>query len=271
MKQHTLIWNIPFVNSTMIINENLKMKKTILLLIAAITLNACAFAQKVKPENPNIITMTTPDDVKTYTMSKELQTKMKPGDALKKLKDGNERFINGKMKKRNLNTQLKITAAGQYPFATVVSCIDSRVSSELIFDQGFGDVFNARIAGNFVNTDIIGSLEFACVVSGSKVIVVLGHSNCGAIKGACDHVELGNLTATLNNIKPAVDNVKCCGENRTSKNHDFVDAVAKENVLQSIKEIREKSPLLKGLEDKGDLKIVGAMFNLETGKVEWYN
>lgn len=203
------------------------------------------------------------------TQTKESQKNTSYKDALQMLKDGNDRFISGTELKRNLLQQAHQTAAAQYPYAVIVSCIDSRSPGELIFDQGIGDIFNARIAGNIINEDILGSLEFACKVTGAKLIVVLGHTNCGAIKGACDRVEMGNLTSLLSKIESVADTVKTEGE-RNSKNHDFVEDVSKENVLNGIKIINEKSPLLKEMLDKGEIGIVGGMYDLETGKVTFY-
>ncbi|TDL99393.1 MAG: carbonic anhydrase [Flavobacteriaceae bacterium] len=164
------------------------------------------------------------------------------------------------------------TRDGQFPFATILSCIDSRVSAELVFDQGLGDIFSIRIAGNFVNQDILGSMEFACKIAGSKLIVVLGHTSCGAIKGACDDAKMGNLTHLLEKIKPAVASVKLPEEpaNRTSKNDQFVDEVAKNNVSLAIDKIRIESPILKEMEDKGEIKIVGALYDVHNGRVDFY-
>ena len=203
------------------------------------------------------------------TQTKESQKKISYKDALQMLKNGNERFVTGSELKRNLLQQAYQTANGQYPYAVIVSCLDSRSSSELIFDQGIGDIFSARVAGNIINEDILGSLEFACKVTGSKLIVVLGHTNCGAIKGACDRVEMGNLTGLLSKIETVADSVKTDGE-RNSKNHDFVEDVSKENVLYGIQLIKEKSPILKEMLDKGEIGIVGGMYDLETGKVTFY-
>lgn len=203
------------------------------------------------------------------TQTKESQKKISYKDALQMLKSGNERFVTGSELKRNLLQQAYQTANGQYPYAVIVSCLDSRSSSELIFDQGIGDIFSARVAGNIINDDILGSLEFACKVTGSKLIVVLGHTNCGAIKGACDRVEMGNLTGLLSKIETVADSVKTDGE-RNSKNHDFVEDVSKENVLYGIQLIKEKSPILKEMLDKGEIGIVGGMYDLETGKVTFY-
>lgn len=203
-------------------------------------------------------------------MSAQDQKSMTPQQALDKLKSGNERFVSGKEIDRDYSRQVAATANGQYPYAIVLSCVDSRTSSEIIFDQGIGDIFNARIAGNFVNTDILGSMEFACKVAGSKVILVVGHSACGAVKGACDHVEMGNLTNVMNELKPAVEATAGYDNNRNSKNQDFVEAVAKQNVLLAISEIREKSPILKEMESKGEIIIAGAMYDITTGKVTFY-
>ena len=203
------------------------------------------------------------------TKVKEVQAAITPDAAIKLLKDGNARFTGGKMVKRNLKKQVATTGKGQYPFASIVSCIDSRSGPELVFDQGIGDMFVARVAGNIVNEDILGSLEFASKAAGAKVIVVLGHTSCGAIKGACDDVKLGNLTGLLAKMKPAVASVKETGD-RSSKNYAFVEKVAEANVQDTVKAIKEKSPVLKEMADKGEIKIVGAMLDVTTGKVLWY-
>jgi carbonic anhydrase len=204
--------------------------------------------------------------------TKETQALMTPQTSLTALKEGNERFLNGKQVARNLNAQVAETSAGQYPFATVLHCIDSRVSAEHIFDQGIGDLFSIRIAGNFVNEDILGSMEFACKLAGTKVLVVLGHTACGAVKGACDHARLGNLTTLINKLEPAVDAVASPAEEseRTSANSQFVDAVAAKNVEMTIADIREKSPILKEMEDNGEIQIVGGMYDISTGKVSFF-
>ena len=183
------------------------------------------------------------------------------------LKEGNARFVQGKMLKRDLMQQVKATAAGQFPFATIVGCMDSRASNELLFDQGIGDIFSARVAGNFVNDDILGSLEFGSAVAGSKLIVVLGHTECGAIKGACDDVVVGNLTQTLVNIKPAVAAVSGFEYARSSKNDKFVQAVTHKNVVLTVERIRERSPILRGMVDEGQIGLAGAMYDVHNGKV----
>lgn len=204
--------------------------------------------------------------------TKETQDLMNPQLAKKALIEGNTRFVSGQQADRDLMKQVDQTSTGQYPFATVLSCIDSRVSSELIFDQGIGDIFSVRIAGNFVNEDILGSMEFACKLAGTKLIVVLGHTACGAVKGACDHARLGNLTTLINKIEPAVEAVtEPKDENlRNSANIDFVNEVAKTNVHMTIENIRKSSPVLKELEDAGEIEIVGGMYDIKTGEVTFY-
>lgn len=204
--------------------------------------------------------------------TKETQATMTPEKALDFLKEGNIRFQSNLKANRNLLEQVNDTSDGQFPFATILSCIDSRVSAELVFDQGLGDIFSVRIAGNFVNEDILGSMEFACKLAGTKVIVVLGHTACGAIKGACDDAKLGNLTALISKIKPAVNAVTEPTDSslRNSKNIDFVNTVAEKNVYMTIENIKEQSPVLKELEDEGTIKIVGAMYDINDGSVTFY-
>jgi carbonic anhydrase len=204
---------------------------------------------------------------------KASQAEMTPEKALQFLIEGNQRFVESLSKNRNLLQQVNETRDGQWPFAVILSCIDSRTSAELIFDQGLGDIFSVRIAGNFCNTDILGSLEFACKVAGSKLVVVLGHSKCGAIKGACDDVKLGNLTRMLANLKPAVQAVKLPKEPafRNSHNSEFVEAVAHMNVELTMIEILENSEVLKEMYDKREISLVGGMYDVETGAVEFIN
>ncbi len=204
------------------------------------------------------------------TLNKELQASITPRKALEILKEGNNRFINNLKAHRDLLEQVNETRDGQWPFATILSCIDSRTSAELIFDQGLGDVFSVRIAGNIVNTDILGSMEFACKVAGSKLIVVLGHTKCGAVKGACDHVEMGNLTELLSKIQPAVYQEKTTSENRNSSNSTFVENVSQINVKRNVKNIIERSFVLEQMIENGEIGIVGAMHNIETGEVSFY-
>ena len=203
--------------------------------------------------------------------NKETQAQMTPRKALEFLKEGNNRFVSNLKAHRNLLEQVNETRDGQWPFATVLSCIDSRTSAELIFDQGLGDIFSVRIAGNIVNTDILGSMEFACKVAGSKLIVVLGHSKCGAVKGACDYVEMGNLTELLSKIQPAVYQEKATTKDRSSKNSDFVENVAEINVKRNVKNIIERSFVLEQMLEEGQIGIVGAMHDIESGKVIFYD
>jgi len=206
--------------------------------------------------------------MKTFTS--EMQKELTPIQALELLKEGNQRFINGNQASRDFLAQANETATAQYPFAVVLNCIDSRVSAEIIFDQGIGDIFSIRIAGNIINEDILGSMEFACAAAGSKMIVVLGHSSCGAVKGACDNVQLGNLTSLLDKVQPAIDAEKSVKEDRSSKNDDFVTKVTKINVKNAVNEILEKSPTLKNLVDQGTCGIVGGVHDLASGKIEFF-
>lgn len=208
----------------------------------------------------------------TVALTAESQAALTPMDVVQRLKDGNQRFVTGQAVSRDFMAQVRETAGGQYPMAAVLGCIDSRVPHEIVFDKGVGDIFSARVAGNFVNTDILGSLEFATAVAGSKVVVVLGHTECGAVKGACDHVELGNLTATLSNIAPAVYAVGDAvpGE-RSSQNKDYVQAVAHENVEMTVRNVVERSPVMHGLVEDGKLIVIGAMHNVATGEVEFFD
>lgn len=195
------------------------------------------------------------------------QSAQTPDAALQRLMDGNARLLAGKTINCDLLAQIEATAGGQAPFAAIVGCIDSRVPPELVFDQRLGSVFAARIAGNFVNTDIIGSLEFATAASGAKLILVLGHSECGAIKGAIDNVQLGNLTATLSNIWPAVEATTGVPSERNSKNKAFVQAVAETNARLAARMLLDRSPTMSGLVDAGSLKVVAAMHDIGTGRV----
>lgn len=203
-------------------------------------------------------------------MSQAQQIALTPDDVIKSLSDGNTRFMNDDLTARDYLIQVANSAAGQYPDAVILSCLDSRIPVEYIFDRGIGDLFVARVAGNFVNEDMLGSMEFACKVSGSRLILVMGHNNCGAIRAAVDDVKLGNITPLLEKIKPAVAMVKYEGE-RNSSNTEFVTMASESNVKNTIAKIRKDSPILKEMEDNGEIKIVGAIYNLETGKVDWLN
>ena len=210
------------------------------------------------------------DTFNAHTQSKKSQSELTSNMALELLKKGNERFIERQPINRDLLSQVADTAGGQYPFAAVLSCIDSRIPTEIVFDQGVGDIFNARIAGNFVNEDILGSLEFACKLAGSKVIIVMGHTSCGAVKGACDGAELGNLTQMLGKIMPAVDSTETNpGEARNSSNMEFVNRVSQKNVKLTIDKIKVNSPVLKEMSDNAEIDIVGAMYDVNSGKVKF--
>jgi carbonic anhydrase len=198
--------------------------------------------------------------------TKESQAAMTPAKALDALKDGNKRFVAGKSIQKDLPAKVKATKDGQYPFAAVLSCMDSRVPAEIVFDQSIGDLFSIRVAGNVVNADNLGSLEYAAKVVGVKLIVVMGHTACGAVKGAIDDVKVGNLTELLAKIQPAV---KASGPG-SSKDHAYVDKVGEANVRQSMKEIKEKSPVLKDMISSGAVGLVGGMYDLETGTVTFY-
>jgi len=204
------------------------------------------------------------------TLTKEMQAAIKPAMALDLLKEGNKRFISNLKINRNLLQQANETSDGQHPFAVILSCIDSRTSVELIFDQGLGDVFSVRIAGNIINEDILGSMEFGCKVAGAKIIVVLGHSKCGAIKGACDHVEMGNLTALLSKIQPAVFDEKTEIEHRHSGNDEFVEKVTAINVRRTVKSIMERSPILNAMIAAGQIGIIGGYHDITSGEVVFY-
>ncbi len=204
------------------------------------------------------------------TLTKDTQAAITPQMALDLLKDGNKRFVNNLKVNRNLLQQANETSEGQHPFAVILSCIDSRTSAELIFDQGLGDVFSVRIAGNIINEDILGSMEFGCKVAGSKIIVVLGHTKCGAVKGACDHVEMGNLTALLTKIRPAVDDEDTVSENRNSSNGEFVEKVSTINVKRTVHAIMERSTILKEMIEAGTIGIVGGTHDIATGEVTFY-
>ena len=204
------------------------------------------------------------------THTAETQATMTPTKALQFLKEGNSRFINNLKANRNLMEQVDLTRQGQFPFATILHCIDSRTSAELIFDQGIGDIFSIRIAGNFVNEDILGSMEFASKLAGTKLILVMGHTHCGAVKGACDHVKMGNLTALLSKLNPVVEKVEAKYEEKGSANEALVQNVAEENVHYTIRQIMERSPIIKELVDKGELGLVGSMYDISNGEVRFF-
>jgi carbonic anhydrase len=204
------------------------------------------------------------------SLTKEMQAALTPSSALDLLTDGNKRFLNNLKINRNLLQQANETSDGQHPFAVILSCIDSRTSAELIFDQGLGDIFSVRIAGNIINEDILGSMEFGCKIAGAKIIVVLGHTKCGAVKGACDHVEMGNLTALLTKIRPAVDDELTVIENRNSGNDQFVEKVAAINVRRTVQSIMERSPILKEMIERQEIGIIGGLHDITSGLVTFY-
>ena len=205
------------------------------------------------------------------TLTKELQSAITPALAVELLNEGNKRFVNNLKINRNLLQQANDTSDGQHPFAVILSCIDSRTSAELIFDQGLGDIFSVRIAGNIINEDILGSMEFGCKVAGAKIIVVLGHTKCGAVKGACDNVEMGNLTALLTKIRPAIDDEDTVTGNRTSGNEAFVEKVSTINVKRTAKAIMERSTILKEMIEAGEIGIVGGTHDITSGAVNFYD
>ena len=204
------------------------------------------------------------------THSKETQATLTPETALDILIEGNERFVKNLKANRNLLQQVNETSEGQFPFATILSCIDSRTSAELVFDQGLGDIFSIRIAGNILNEDILGSMEFATKIVGTKIVVVLGHTKCGAIVGACNHVELGNLTTLLNKVQPAIFHERTITENRTGSNPEFVNKVTELNVHLTIDRIRRESPIIAELEENHKMKIIGGIYDVDNGKVTFY-
>ena len=201
------------------------------------------------------------------TQTKQIQDNLTSTDALKILIEGNDRFTNNVRAERNLQDQVLETSNGQFPFAVILSCIDSRVPAELVFDQGIGDIFSVRVAGNIVNEDILGSIEYSCKVAGAKIVVVMGHTKCGAVTAACKNVELGNITALLNKIKPVVEIIKT---ERGVLDDDAIEVVSLINVQFSIDQIRKESPILSEMEINNEIKIIGALYNVSNGKVEFF-
>lgn len=237
----------------------------------AFLFNACKDRSDIKTGNSNITEVATDHVLTNKVLTQEEQSKLTPDEVLEILKKGNEEFVNDNLTVRNNSERVRDAALGQYPKAVILSCLDSRVPVEDVFHRGIGDIFVARVAGNVVNEDILGSMEYACKVSGSKLVVVLGHEYCGAVKSAIDDVELGNITALLAKIRPAVAETKATfhGET-TSKNARFVEAVCDHNVHLAVNEIRQKSPILKEMESKGEIEIVGGIYDMKTGKVNFF-
>jgi len=199
------------------------------------------------------------------------QAALTPDEVLQLLKDGNRRFLSGTVTSRDHSAQVRDAASGQFPKAMILSCVDSRIPVEDVFDRGIGDIFVARVAGNFENTDILGSMEFATKVSGAKLILVMGHEDCGAIKAAIDQVKLGNITEMLENIKPAVDSLSDYKGDRASANPEFVSLVAKKNIQLTMDDIRKRSPIVKEMEKQGQLKIAGALYDMKSGAIEFFD
>jgi carbonic anhydrase len=229
--------------------------------------NATENKSKDSTVNNSASSQTIPAPLREKVLTAEEQKALTPDMVIQSLKDGNRRFMNNEITARDHSAMVRNASKGQYPKAVILSCLDSRIPVEDVFDKGIGDLFVGRVAGNFVNTDLLGSMEFGCKVSGAKVIVVLGHESCGAIKAAIDNVKMGNITAMLENIKPAVIKSQDFKGEKTSANDAFVEYVAKNNVLNTIETIRRKSPILKEMEDKGEIKIIGAYYSLKTGEV----
>lgn len=213
--------------------------------------------------------LTVPSVSFAAALSKEERDKMTPDEVIESLKSGNLRFREGKMQQHDYLAQKRASQKGQYPSAVILSCIDSRAPAEILLDAGIGETFNCRVAGNVENEDILGSMEFACALAGAKVIVVMGHTSCGAVKGAIANAELGNLTGLLSKIKPAITETAYAGE-RTADNYDFVDSVARTNIKMTLADIRQHSPTLNKLEQDGKIKIVGAIYKLVGGEVEFF-
>ena len=211
-----------------------------------------------------------PPDAVSATIDKTAQSAITPDAALARLQEGNQRFVSGESLRRDYPAQVKATATGQYPFAVVLSCMDSRSSPEIVFDQGIGDLFVVRVAGNYAPDDIIGSIEYATKVAGAKLVVVMGHTECGAIKGACDNVQLGNLTTVIQALQPAVNDVQDVSGDRNSKNKQFVLLVTEANVRRTVAKLRADSPILHEMEQSGQIKIIGAIDDISTGQVNFF-
>lgn len=245
----------------------LKMLSTALI---AITIFSCNQGVKKETKQDQAANQKdSPKQVVSHVMTKEEQAKLTPEQVLQQFVDGNKRFQTGTITERDHSEQARKSAPGQFPKAVVLSCLDSRVPVEDVFDQGLGDIFVGRVAGNFVNEDLLGSMEFACKVAGAKLVLVMGHQHCGAVKGAIDDIKLGNITAMLAKIKPAVALSQDFEGEKTSKNDAFVKKVSENNVKYAIEQIRTKSPILKEMEAKGEIKIVGAFYRLTDGTLEF--
>jgi len=242
--------------------------KIVAVIFTFFSLLACNVEKKTNLKESDSEAKTQSEALVEKVLSKQEQDALTPDQVIKSLKEGNVRFTNNDLTKRDHSKQVRNSTLSQFPKAIVLSCVDSRVPVEDVFDRGIGDLFVARVAGNFVNEDILGSMEFACKISGSKLILVMGHEHCGAIKAAIDDVKLGNITSMLGNIKPAAESIQYAGE-RTSKNEEFVHIVCESNVKNTIDQIRINSPILKEMEANGEIKIVGSVYDMDNGKVVW--
>lgn len=247
--------------------KNVKISYLFVLLLG-MGLVACDAPAKEEKSTENETTKAMAASLVNEVITADEQAALTPDKVIEMLKEGNQRYVNNEITARDLPAQVKKAVSGQYPEAIILSCVDSRVPVEYVFDKGVGDIFVARVAGNFVNEDMLGSMEFACKVAGSKAIVVLGHEHCGAVKAAIDDVDLGNITPMIAKIKPAIEAVEYEGD-RSTKNAEFVQMVCESNVRNTIQEIRTKSPVLKEMEDNGEIKIVGATYDLDTGEVSF--
>lgn len=242
--------------------------KYVVLLLALLGLSACNNQPNVNQNEGNVVQ---PKPLVEEVLTAEQQSQLTADEVISVLKEGNQRFLNGDLTARDHSAQVRKSATGQFPKAVILSCLDSRIPVEDVFDRGIGDIFVARVAGNFVNEDILGSMEFGCKVAGAKAILVMGHEHCGAVKAAVDNVQLGNITAMLSKIRPAVELSADYAGEKTSKNPEFVHLVCENNVKNTINEIRTRSAILKEMEDKGEIKIVGAVYDMDSGKVTFLN
>jgi carbonic anhydrase len=244
------------------------LNRTALFSALVVTALAAAGCQSSRQASP---TYTQHPVASTFPPTKESQAAMTPEQAVAELKAGNQRFVSGHPRPRDPLAEVKTTASGQYPYAVVLSCLDSRQPIELILDQGIGDIFSARVAGNVMDDDILGSMEFGCKVAGAKLIAVIGHTSCGAVKGAIDNVEMGNLTALLSRIKPAIESTPSDGQARTSKDLEFVNKVAEANVRLVMRQVRERIPVLREMLDKCQIGLAGGIYDLSTGSIRFFD
>ena len=245
--------------------KNIFILTTVIITVFAACTNSNQKSEQVSSNLPNEKTIV---GVVENVLTKAEQDALTPDIVIQSLKEGNERFMKNDLTARDHSAQVRKSVKAQFPKAIILSCVDSRVPVEDVFDRGIGDVFVARVAGNFVNEDILGSMEFACKVSGSKLILVMGHEHCGAVKAAVDNVKLGNITPMLSKIRPAVESITYDGD-RTSKNQEFVHMASESNVRNTIEKIKSDSPILKEMEEKGEIKIIGALYDMDDGSVDF--